>query len=58
MNAKSVRRLSLLVIALGMAWNALAVPHAIRDINICRGMGQTCYCSGACVATHDGCECR
>lgn len=58
MNTKSVRRLSLLVISLGLAWNALAVPHVIGDINICRGMGQTCYCSGACVASHDGCECR
>jgi hypothetical protein len=58
MNAASIRRASLFVMALGLAWNALAAPHAIRDINICRGMGQTCYCTGACVATHDGCECR
>jgi hypothetical protein len=58
MNRTSLRRLSLVVLALGLAWNALASPRAMRDINICRGMGQTCYCSGACVATHDGCECR
>jgi hypothetical protein len=57
MNTTVLRRLSFLVIALGVACGALASPQAIRDINICRGMGQTCYCSGACVAGHDGCHC-
>lgn len=57
MNRKTIHRLSLLVIACGIACGALASPQVMRDINICRGMGQTCYCSGACVASHDGCRC-
>ena len=57
MNRKSLNRMSLLVIALGLACSALASPQGVRDINICRGMGKTCYCSGACVASHDGCKC-
>lgn len=57
MARKALNRLSLLVIALGIASTALAAPQGIRDANICRGMGQTCYCSGACVADHSGCRC-
>jgi hypothetical protein len=57
MNRKTLHRASLLVIAFGIACGALASPQGLRDINICRGMGQTCYCSGACVAGHDGCHC-
>lgn len=57
MNRRFAKASALLVIVLGLACNALASPQQIRDINICRGMGKTCYCTGACVATHDGCSC-
>lgn len=57
MNRKAIHRMSLLVVALGLACSAWASPQQARDINICRGMGRTCYCSGACVATHGGCQC-
>ncbi len=38
-----LRRLSLLVIALGVASGARAAPQAIRDLNICPRQGPTCY---------------
>jgi hypothetical protein len=57
MTRKTMNRFSLLVLALGLASTAMASPQGIRNVNVCRGMGHTCYCSGACVAGHDGCRC-
>lgn len=49
---------ALVVIALGASANAMgAGVSPLLAYNKCEGGGQSCYCSGGCVASGEGCRC-